>query len=144
MSTRRSSKLCSSTVLISTQLLFFLMGTKNLAPSACDSLLVLMQLAPLCLGKVLPRSPPLYSPAILQHTVYLFAFVEGYPRRCGKLDVWLGVATCVSCDAAGLVAAKAQRYWRWCSLAACTAAPGLTQFVQISPRCHLTYCWHLG
>lgn len=48
--------LWSSTVLISTEL-FCLMGVKNLVPSVCASLL-LMQLSPLCLGKV-PLSLPL-------------------------------------------------------------------------------------
>lgn len=46
---------------LNTAAFFSLMGTKNLVPSACDSLLVLMQLALLCLGKVLPLSLPLFT-----------------------------------------------------------------------------------
>jgi len=50
----------SSTALISTELLC-VVGVKNLVPSVCSSPLMLMQLSPLHLGKVVPLSPPLLS-----------------------------------------------------------------------------------
>ena len=122
-----------------------LMGVKNLVPSVCESLLVLVQLSPLCLrGEHFTSVFSLHIPAILQCIVYLSTFVEGYPCWCDKLDLGLGVATCVSFDATGLAAAKTQWHWHCCSLAACTRAPGLTQFVQLTPHCHHMCCWHLG
>ena len=51
-------------------------------------------------------------------------FFEGYPCSCDKLCLRLGVATCVSFDATGLVAVKAQQHWHCRRFTACSGAPG--------------------
>ena len=120
-----------------------MVGVENLVPSVCDSLLMLMQLSPLCLGKDLPLSPPLLSlwpsnPAMHCLSPCLF---EGYPCSHGELCLWLAVATCVSFDTTGLVAVKAQQHWLCLSLTACNGAPGpalsSSAHVAISLTAHL-------
>lgn len=92
-----------------------------------------MQLPPLCLGKVLPLSAPLLSSpdglAALQRTVcplgcfwfyFFLTVIHAYTVSCLQLSV----AACLSFDATGLVAVKAQQCWLCHSLTACSRAPG--------------------
>lgn len=83
-----------------------------------------------------------YSPATLQCPASLLLLKV--IRAGGKLDLWLGVTLCGSCDATGLVAASAQWHWHCCSLVACTRAPELPWLAQLSPQCHPRLCWHRG
>lgn len=129
----------SSSVLISTQLIG-LVGAKQLGLCMCESLLVLMQLSPLCLRKVVSYSP-LFT-AQWPYRALPLCFSCRLSTLGGKLDLWLGVTHCGSCDATGLVATSAQWHWHCCSPVACTRAPELPWLVQLSPQCHPRYCWH--
>lgn len=88
----------------------------------------------------------LYSPVTLQCTPSVF--VEGYPCRGAKLDLWLGVIHCGSCDSHSLDGSKGtvalallQPYCLhqipWAPLA-CPAQPTLRSQVLLPPRLGLS------